>query len=426
MSESITRRQFVQDLSKDEGSININDLSPELAERLKGANVSAADLQRIAGPDAQISGANEFGALFDRLDRVDDDHSSRSLKISTGGDDAPTLAGAAKEALDREVADRRLAAHSQGVVHLGMRPESEAEVRALERVTPKSKGGVTSIRGYASDGITSATPGGPSFDLRTDAGQKDFRDALVAPPLNIPAARADALMTEMRGVRETSRDEFAQLALALHHIGTGELPANRLVISGHGMGDRVFGDAGESLTYESIRKLGTIFPEAAAKIQHLDLANCFSAGEAELDKYRAAFPNLKSVWAYNGFSPKAEHGATKHLEDWARKTDGDDPSRVDPRGSNAATWNNVDGRQGFSQLDVFEAEAAITRTQAVWDDYKTGKKTLKAGEHDPALDRFYERIQDALALSALPAERRIELTALRDEVLKVRHPELVP
>jgi hypothetical protein len=37
-----------------------------------------------------------------------------------------------------------------------------------------------------------------------------------------------------------------------------------------------------------------------------------------------------------------------------------------------------------------------------------------------------ERIQDALALSELPADRRIELTALREGVLTVRHPELVP
>jgi hypothetical protein len=425
MPESITRREFVDQLASDGGSLNINDLSPEVAQKLADAKVTAADLARIAGGDAQISGKKEMGALFDLLDKVDHDHNSNTFVTSTDtpAGPAPTQAGAAFQALKQEVADRRLASHSEGIVHLGMRPESDAEVRALENVTPASKGGVTAIRAYDSDGVVSITPGGRTFDLKTTAGQDDFKAALKAPPLGMSDSRADKFMDAIRNTRATSRDEVAQLGLAMHRIGTGELKADRLVLSGHGTGDGIFGNGG-SVDNDTVRKLAEVFPEGAGKIHHLNLANCFSGGEETLDKYRSSFPNLKSVWAYNGFSPKAEEGAPVHLKDWAGKTDGDDPSRVDPRGSNVATWNKADGRKGFPQLTVADAEDAIRRTQGVWEDYRTGRKTLKEGEHDPQLDRFYERIQDALALRDLSPTRRAELTTLRDQVLTARHPGL--
>jgi hypothetical protein len=140
------------------------------------------------------------------------------------------------------VASRRLTAQSRGIVHLGMRPSFDREVQALTSETPAGSGGMHAIKAYASEGKVGYD--GRRFDLGTDAGRKAFRDALVAGPDKVQASRAGALVDQLGRVEVNTRDELAQLALALHRVGTGDLAANRLVISGHGSGRSVSGDGG--------------------------------------------------------------------------------------------------------------------------------------------------------------------------------------
>jgi hypothetical protein len=429
MPSTVTRRELVSDLAADGGTLNVNDLPPQLLERLAAAGVGHQDLKRIAGGDAQLRGEAEMGALFALLDRLDRNSSASSFRSSIGEADGPgadlTPAGDAHEGLKEEVARRREAASSQGVLYLGMRPAGEPEIRALQQRTPPSIGGVYAIRGAASDGVFEYA--GRSFDLRTAEGLQDFREALVAGPDAIPADRADALMGVLGDLatRDT-RDELAAYALALHRAGTGELPINRLVLSGHGLGDMLTADDLDGFSYRMLQDVARAFPEGAEKIEHLAISACYSAKLNELNAFREALPNLKSFWGYKEFSPKAETGAPAHLSSWAGLTDGDDPSRVDPKSKNVATWNVADGEQGFKRLTWRGAQLALRETEWVLERYRSGARSLPSGGRDLQLDRYYRDVQNALDAVDLPVQERAGLLRLRDEVLRLRHPELAP
>jgi hypothetical protein len=425
MANSIRRSDFVNQLAGGDGTLNVNDLSPALEKRLEAAGVSHDDLVRIAGKDAQLRGTKEMTALFNLLDGLDarkDDTLTLKARTPDGSLEA-TVTGEAVEALQQEVEKRRQSSHEQGIVHLGMRAPSTAEVRALKEATG-SKGQVYSIPAYAvSDG--KVTIGGDRFDLGTPAGRDQFRQAVIAK--GVPAARAQEFVDLLERANGPARDELALLGLSLHEIGAGTRKVNRMVFSGHGSGDELVGDrSGERISHETLKQLAQLFPAGAAKIEHLAMSSCFCAKDTELDVFREAFPNLKSWWGYNGMSPKAESAAPHHLRDWATKTDGDDPSAVDPRGVNAASWNVVDEKQNFPSKTLAEAEQALADAEPVWRAYRNGTRALPPGGHDAELDRFYFRIHDALAAPGLPPARRAELNQLRLEVLYTRHPEMRP
>jgi hypothetical protein len=423
MSSTVTRREFAHGLSADGGSLNINDLPPELSAKLRAAGVDAQDLARTAGADAQLRGEAEMGALFDLLDRLDRNGSSSSFRSSVG--DVETPPGAAYDALNEEVARRRLAASSQGVLYLGMRAACDPEVSALQAKTPAAMGGVHVIRGAASNGVLQDD--GRMFDLRTPEGLKQFRDVLVSGPDAVPRDRADSLVKILGGKDvANTRDELAAFALALHRAGKGELPIDRLVLSGHGSGDGLGGDNTGWITHQVLRDIARVFPEGAGKIEHLAISACFSAKSPELDRFRGVFPGLKSFWGYDLTSPKAETSAPAHLATWAGLTDGDDPSRVDPKGKNVATWNIVDGEQAFGHVPWFVAQQALLESESVLDQYRSGIRTLSPGGHDVQLERYYQNIQNALGAVDLPAPERPGLLRLRDEVLRLRHPEMLP
>jgi hypothetical protein len=426
MTTTITRREFVDTLSAGGGSLNVNDLDPALQNSLRDAGIDPGELARVAGADAQIRGEKELGALFDLLDQADTNGSARSFLASktTGGQEAPTLAGAAYDKLKDEVANRRLAAQSQGIVHLGMRPQSAREVEALKAVTPSTSGGVHAIRAHGADGKVEY--GGRTFDLGSPAGLARFRDALVSGPDRVPADRADRFVALLGRQDVNTRDELAQLGLALSQVGSGTLPASRLVVSGHGSGRSVSGDGSGWVSHDTIRDVARLFPEGAGKIEHLAFSSCYSAKSTELDLFRQVFPSLKSFWGYSDKSPLAEGGAPAHLRNWATRTDGEDPSQADPTGRNAASWNKVDGEQKFPALTRYQAEAALTATEGVWGEYQSGRRTLAPGARDADLDRYYQALQNALSARDLPPDRRVELGQRRDEVLRLRHPELYP
>lgn len=426
MPTTITRREFVDTLSAGRGSLNVNDLDPALQKSLRDAGFDPGELARVAGTDGQIRGEKEMGALFDLIDQADTNGSASSFLASktTSGQPVSTLAGAAYDHLKAEVADRRLAAQSQGIVHLGMRSQSSQEVEALKAVTPSVSGGVHAIRAHSAQGKIEYL--GREFDLGSPAGLARFRDALVSGPDRVPRDRADQFVALLGRQDVKTRDELAQLGLALSQIGSGTLPASRLVLSGHGSGRSVSGDGGAWVSHETIRDVARLFPEGAGKIEHLALSSCYSAKSAELDLFRQAFPSLKSFWGYSNQSPKAESGAPAHLRNWATRTDGDDPGQVDPAGVNAASWNKVDGEQKFPTLNRSEAEAALIATEGVWAEYQSGRRTLAPGARDADLDRYYQALQNALSARDVPADRRVELEQRRDEVLRLRHPELYP
>src|SRR5688572_28896268 len=108
----ITRRDFIDTLSAEGGSLNVHDVDTSLQKSLLDAGIDPQELARIAGRDAQIRGEKEIGALFDLLDQADSDGSASSFLAQehTSAGTKTTLAGAAYERLKEEVANRSLAA----------------------------------------------------------------------------------------------------------------------------------------------------------------------------------------------------------------------------------------------------------------------------------------------------------------------------
>ena len=333
---------FAQELGRDGGAINVNDLSPEMAKALADAGIGVGELRRVAGSDGQIRGDQEWGKLFKLVDGMDSDGNAATfLARDVAGTE--TKAGALYDELKAEADRHRLSAQTRGIIHFGMRPESYREADKLATLNGTASGGVHRIAGDYDGGVSF---GGATHDLTTRAGCASFKAALVKE--GMPAAKADELMKVVDKQVGKARDEVAMLGVSLWQVGTGAIPANRLVLSGHQSAGTLWGGDTNSpseneIALDTVGELAAIFTEGANKIEHLALSACNCGGQSDIDKYRTWFPNLDSVWAYDGFSPKAEGGAPKQLATWETLTDGDDPSRVDPKYDSVSTWNKRDG-----------------------------------------------------------------------------------
>jgi hypothetical protein len=417
---TINRSQFMKEFSK--SGINVNDMTPETRAKLAKAGVSEAELAKIAGKDGQISGQAEYNKLFKIVDSFDKNGSANSFEAKDSAG-VETKSGAVYEALKSEIDRNASKARMQGVIHLGMRKESVHEANALEKSNPKSDGGVTRIKAYESEGKINYE--GKDFDLKTNAGLDAYRDALKTGPDKMSDKQAQDFVNTLKGVKKESRDEMAQLGLNFYRAGEGKLPVNRLVLSGHGMNGEISGDDQGLFHLKDVEKLANVFPKGAAKIEHVAVSACFCAGEETFATLRSAFPNLKSAFAYNEFSPKAESGAPSHLKKWESMTDGEDPSQVDPPFAKTATWNSVDGTQGLPKIPLSEAEQNAKDKEPAFEAYKTGGKDPKLGTSDRQLNEYYARLLDLLRHPDITPQRKAEVEARRQEVFKLRHPELV-
>ena len=417
---TINRKEFVSDLSK--GAINVNDMSAETKEKLTKAGISQKDLVQIAGKDGQISGASEYQRLFNLIDKSDRNRSANSF---AGTDDkgVQTKSGLAYDAMKSEV-DRNIAkANAQGVIHLGMRPTSVLEADALAKANPAANGGVVRIEAYKTEGVM--TYEGKQHDLKTEDGLRNFCHALTTGPDKMSKAQAQKFVDGLETMKKESRDELAQLGLSFHRMGNGSLPVNRLVLSGHGDAvGTVGGDDRGAVRLADIERLARVFPQGAAKMEHVAISACFCAGRANFEDLKRTFPNLKSAFGYNEFSPKAESGAPSHLKRWESMTDGDDPSQVDPKFGNTATWNIADGFQGLPKMTLKQAEEAVKDTEWAHERYLTGTKDPTQATRDSGLDEYYVTLSDLIRHPDISPQRKAEVDEIRKAVLKLRHPEL--
>jgi hypothetical protein len=416
---TITRNNFVNELSK--GGINVNDMAPETKEKLKEAGLSEATLSRIAGKDGKISGTKELKRLFKAVDKFDHNGSTTSFKTENRAGEQ-TKSGMIHEALKSEVDRNRAKASEQGVIHLGMRESSGKEAKALEKGNNKAHGGVHRIEAWKSDGQIQYD--GKNFDLRRPAGLDAFQDALTKGPDKMPPEQAKKFVDFLRSQYRNSRDELCQLGLKFFQAGEGKAKINRLVISGHGFDGQITGDGKGSFNLTDVEALAKVFPKGAGKIEHVAVAACFCAGEKHFNTLRSAFPNLKSAFAYNAYSPKAEKEAPKHLKKWESKTDGDDPSQVDPMFKKTSTWNIKDGTQGLPKTMLVDAMKAAEQLEHVHHQYALGYKDKSLATKDPQLNEYYERLAVIVQHPDVSAEDKAKYEAVRKAVLKLRHPEL--
>ena len=244
----------------------------------------------------------------------------------------------------------------EGVVYLGLNDNArESESRVL-----RGRRNATIVEAHGEDSemqgkITSAD-GESVLDLSKDedvvqylreTGVGALRTDADGNPLETEeqaAARMAALQTfflgeegedgtRSGGLPTDMRDEMAGFVRVLQQVEQGQTRMDRLVISGHSFGGSVFSDSSDNdMSFEQLGQLMQHFPEAQAGVEDLMLSACHTLepeyGTDDGQQYKDIFPELRSVWGYNGFSPSFKQGSPRHIRDWERASRGNNPNAV--------------------------------------------------------------------------------------------------
>jgi hypothetical protein len=113
MPNKVTIDQFSDELGKDHGVIDVNNMSTELKSEMENAGISQEELKRIAGPDGQIKtykkADGEFRKLFKAVDRFETKKSPKDFRLQNMAriDEPFTSSGRLYEALKNEVQRNR-------------------------------------------------------------------------------------------------------------------------------------------------------------------------------------------------------------------------------------------------------------------------------------------------------------------------------
>ena len=77
------------------------------------------------------------------------------------------------------------------------------------------------------------------------------------------------------------------------------------------------------------------------------------------------------------------------------------------------------------KIPLSEAEQNAKDKEPAFEAYKSGGKDPKLGTSDRELNEYYARLVDLLRHPDITSARKAEVEARRQEVFKLRHPELV-
>ena len=103
--KSLSSSAFAKQFSNS-SVIDTHNLSPALSAKLKEVGLSAADLQKVAGPDGQIKGA-EFKKLFGLVDGFDANSKDKKIHLADDKATEPNVAAELNQALLDEVKTNR-------------------------------------------------------------------------------------------------------------------------------------------------------------------------------------------------------------------------------------------------------------------------------------------------------------------------------
>lgn len=142
------------------------------------------------------------------------------------------------------------------------------------------------------------------------------------------------------------REQMADMMKMFHDAELGKYRLERLVLSGHHAGQELYGESNyvrlSELNLErDLSNLTEAFPTAASQVEDVMFSACFSTERVELCK--SLFPNLRSAWVYEGYSPSIKQGSRRHIVAWERSTrNRRTPTRHDRMG-NSIAWTKEDG-----------------------------------------------------------------------------------
>lgn len=304
-----------------------------------------------------------------------------------------------------------------GIIHIGMNEHAHAEARALNRAN-RRYGGTKSIRQRGEQ--DELRKGARTYKFASEEDCAHFTASLgLKPEQALQAAQI------IFGGGKYAKDELAQIVEVYSQAELGERKMDRVVFSGHSVGDSMWGDNNGDIPYDTYADLAQIFPRAAAQVKHLALSACYAGGERNMQRFHEAFPNLESIWAYHGSSPGTWSGAIGHLDSWEDATDEDgDASKVDPelaegqrKAENVATWNVKDGYQGGEPMALWEVESTLNEQEDVFWRYYRGESTVQNSQQGELRD-YYNVIQRYL--NHPEASNRVaEMETRRDQTIRL-------
>ncbi len=276
--------------------------------------------------------------------------------------------------------------------------------------------GLTTIESSASSTVTFE---GHEYDLSSEMGAHIFA-AAVGQAYGLDADKSVALGDALAGTDFRGRDELARIALAWAPAEKGAVVASRMILSGHSAGGFLMGGHGGSeFRFDNVLALAKALPAAARQIEDIQLSGCFTENQVQdASKWTAAFPNLKTLWGYSGFSPGAPIG---HLYDWEAATRGRTSTLGDRfvAAHGAATAWSLNGGIANAGKTLEERRGLVVDADRHFDAFLSGDRRI-TDPHQPDADRAYGAYRMLAAhSSALPAERsRASLRA--DQMLRLR------
>ena len=244
---------------------------------------------------------------------------------------------------------------AESVVYLGLNAasrEAESKVfKGMENATVLNGSG----QNQKMDGKTMAADGETVLDLSKEEDLRRYLDEVGIGQVRLgengrpsesrddAAARTEAMVDLFLGARgeqgvrrggipEGSRDEMAGFVDVLQGVESGERTMDRLVMSGHSTGEWVYGEqeGNPGVTFAQMAQLMGQFPKAQAGVEDFMLSACHTLEkQPHLDnrsgeQYQDIFPNVESVWGYNGFSPSWKQGSVQHVKKWLEASQTDD------------------------------------------------------------------------------------------------------
>ncbi len=316
--------------------------------------------------------------------------------------------------------DREIATYASNAAIVRLPPAPKNDDVLFVGMNPESAGPETAALAAAGVRTQSIRPRGGDleggFDLASPEGREGFVAGLGLPQ-NLAADVTRVLVRAPAG----ERGVLGQIAKAWAAGERGGAVPSRLVVSGHSGGQTVFGDDG-SISLEQIRLLAQAMPRAASQIEDIHLSACSTRGNAVQGAiWREAFPNLKTMWAYNGSAPSP---AGHHLVAWAARTRGHkDGITLDAslRSAKIAVWSASKGYQdGSGPIERSRARAANAETKL--GAYLDGSRRIARGS-DAEARADYEALRDLSTRPDATAEEMVRTHLAAEALVRARYYE---
>ena len=229
-----------------------------------------------------------------------------------------------------------------------------------------------------------------TYDLHTKKDIESFSGSL-----DLSMSKTQGIANTIHSTGANIRDELAQLALEFSKLEKNGSTVNRLIISGHSVGNNQFwGDDNGILTFADLKALTKAMPTAAGKLEDIHLSACSSGDSRELKRLRSIFPNLTTIWAYDTSAPGSYSGATTHLSRWDKATRGStlELNRIiaakTRKGDNVVVWSKNGGYQSKVSSALRDLLRRIQAAEPTFQAYFLGDRTVSNTQTGPLRDYY--------------------------------------